>query len=120
MSAIRKYNQYCERLEQLYDPLYAIPLPSSLPTKLADLRSDPSLLQDVWITPAEGNIPRWLEDQAVRDGIRALLKQDRCHKEQVRLGMEADNMCRWFGKELAAVELALRLPECKSYNHIQT
>ncbi|KAG6369896.1 hypothetical protein JVT61DRAFT_13361 [Boletus reticuloceps] len=116
MSAIRKYNQYCEQLEQLYDPLYAIPLPSPLPTKLADLRSDQSLLQDVWITPAEGNIPRWLEDQTVRDGIRALLKRDRCHEEQVRLGMEADNMCRWFGKELAAVELASRLPEYRRYH----
>jgi len=26
---------------------------------------------------------------------------------------EADNLCRWFGWELAAVELALRLPASK-------
>ncbi|KAF8451140.1 hypothetical protein L210DRAFT_3500312 [Boletus edulis BED1] len=36
--------------------------------------------------------------------------------EQVRLGMEADNMCRWFGNELATVEVAVRLPE---YHHYQ-
>ncbi|KAF8452432.1 hypothetical protein L210DRAFT_3383491, partial [Boletus edulis BED1] len=116
MSAIRKFNQYCEQLERLYEPQCGIPLPTPLPTKLAELRSDQSLLHDVWITPAEGNIPRWLEDQEVRDGIRALLKRDRCREEQVRLGMEADNMCRWFGNELATVEVAVRLPE---YHHYQ-
>ena len=113
MSAICKFNQYCKQLERLYDPQCGIPLPTPLSTKLAELRSDQSLLHDVWITPVEGNIPQWLEDQEVRDGIRALLKRDRCHEEQVCLGIEADNMCRWFRKELAAIELAVRLPECK-------
>ncbi|KAG6377895.1 hypothetical protein JVT61DRAFT_14683 [Boletus reticuloceps] len=96
MSAIRKFNKYCEQLEQLYDPEYAIPLPTPLPSKLADLRSNQTLLHDVWITPAEGQIPRWLEDRDVRDGIRALLKQEHCQEEQIRLGIEADNMCRCF------------------------
>lgn len=113
MTAIRKFNSYCERLESLYDPSCGIPLPSPLPTKLSELRGDPTLMEDVWITPSVGDVPRWLEDSDVRNGIRALLKRDRCREEQIRLGIEADNLCRFFGEELAAMELAIRLPESR-------
>lgn len=113
MTAIRKFNSYCERLESLYDPAWGVPLPPPLPTKLADLRNDHTLMEDVWITPSVGNVPRWIEDVDVRDGIRAMLKWDRCQEEQRRLGLEADNLCRWFGDELAELELALRSPSSK-------
>ncbi|KIK13146.1 hypothetical protein PISMIDRAFT_18201 [Pisolithus microcarpus 441] len=92
MAAIRRFNQYCEQLKELYDPAYAIPLPSPLPTKLTELCGDPTLLQDVWVSPSEGEMPRWLEDVAC-------------------LGIEADNMCEWFGAEMCAVELALQQME---------
>ncbi|KII84489.1 hypothetical protein PLICRDRAFT_117716 [Plicaturopsis crispa FD-325 SS-3] len=108
MTAIRKFNMYCERLEELHQAEWSIPLPQPLPTKLADLRDGSNLMEDVWISPSEGLTPRWLEDADVRDGIRAMLKLDRCLEERRRLGFEADNLCRWFGRELAAVELALR------------
>ncbi|RDB15037.1 Ubiquitin-like-specific protease ESD4 [Hypsizygus marmoreus] len=67
-------------------------------------------MEDVWITPVTGDIPRWLEDVDVREGIRAVQKLDRCQEEQRRLGMEADNLCRWFGRELQAMEVALANP----------
>lgn len=111
MTAIRKFNSYCERLELLHDPTWNIPLPTPLPTKLAELRGDQTLMQDVWITPSIGEVPRWLEDSDIRDGIRALLKRDRCQEEQTRLVMEADNLCRFFWEELTALKLSLRLPE---------
>ncbi|KAG2088052.1 uncharacterized protein F5147DRAFT_748049 [Suillus discolor] len=110
MTALHKFNAYCERLEELYDPTYSIPLPMPLPTKLNDLRNDQSLMEDVWITPSTGDVPRWLEDQDICDGIRAMLKRDRCIEEKQRLGLEADNLCRWFGNELSAIELALLTP----------
>ncbi|KAG1735673.1 uncharacterized protein EDB91DRAFT_1348200 [Suillus paluster] len=115
MMAIRKFNSYCERLESLYDPTWTIPLPTPLPTKLAELRGDQTLMQDVWVTPSMGDVPCWLEDADIRDGIRALLKRDRCQEEQKRLGMEADNLCRFFGEELTALELSLRLPKNKRF-----
>ncbi|KIK15530.1 hypothetical protein PISMIDRAFT_16447 [Pisolithus microcarpus 441] len=118
MAAIRKYNTYCEHLSQLYDSSWAIPLPCPLPTKLVDLRNDTSLMEDVWITPSPGETPRWLEDADVRDGIRALLKQERCLEEQRRLSLEADNMCRWFGYELSAIQVALRQSENGNYHSI--
>ncbi|KIJ59525.1 hypothetical protein HYDPIDRAFT_49728, partial [Hydnomerulius pinastri MD-312] len=107
MSAIRKFNTYCEQLEDLYDPKWSIPLLDPLPTKLNELHNHPSLMEDVWISPSVGEIPRWMEDQDVQDRICAMLKRDRCLEEQRRLGAEADNLCRWYGTELAAVELVL-------------
>ena len=108
MNAIRKFNKYCEALEKLYKPEWNIPLPEPLPTQLAILRDSSILMEDVWVAPAVGEVPCWLEDSDVREGIRAILKLDRCLEEQRRLGTEADNLCRWFGRELCAIELALK------------
>jgi len=107
MRAIRKFNGYCEQLEVLHEPGSNIPLPLPLPTKLAELRDNSSIMEDVWITPSTSKPPAWLEDMDVRAGIRAHLKIERCIEEQKRLGIESDNLCRWFGRELGAVELAL-------------
>ncbi|KAG2104041.1 uncharacterized protein F5147DRAFT_775752 [Suillus discolor] len=117
MAALHKFNAYCERLEALYDPHCGIPLPTPLPTKLTDLCNDQSLMEDIWITPSTGKVPCWLDDQDVRDGIRAMLKRDRCVEEQQRLGLEVDNLCRWFGDELSALELALLTPGSRFASH---
>lgn len=116
MAAIKKFNKYCQELDKLYNPAYVIPLPTPLLTKLTELRNDQSLCQDVWISPFTGEIPRWLENVDVCDGIRRLLKCKHCHEEWRRLGMEADNMCHWFGLESCAVELALRQPASMSFD----
>ncbi|KAF8224141.1 hypothetical protein L208DRAFT_1425851 [Tricholoma matsutake] len=97
MNAIQKYNKYCETLEALYKPEWDIPLPGPLLTQLAPLRDGSNLMEDVWIMHAEGKIPHWLEDADVREGIRSLLKLDQCLEERRHLGMESDNLCRWFG-----------------------
>jgi len=103
---------YCETLENLYDLASNIPLPLPLPTKLTELWDHSSLMEDVWITPSDGKPQSWLEDSDIRGGIRAMLKAERCVEEQHQLGMESDNLCHWFGRELGAVELALRNPLC--------
>ncbi|KAG2080593.1 uncharacterized protein F5147DRAFT_784178 [Suillus discolor] len=73
LAALRKFNGYCERLEELYEPGCGIPLPMPLPTKLNELRNDQTLMEDIWITPSVGEVPRWLDDQDIRDGICAML-----------------------------------------------
>lgn len=113
MTAIRKFNKYCEELEALYKDEWGFPLPQALPTELGALRDEPDLLADVWISPVAGNTPRWLEDSDTRQGIRAMLTLDRCREERRRLGIEADNLCRWYGQELLGVELALRSQNCE-------
>ncbi|KAF8835150.1 hypothetical protein BDN67DRAFT_871741, partial [Paxillus ammoniavirescens] len=110
MSTIRKFNGYCEQLEDLYNPTWSIPIPEPLPTRLNELHNHQSLMEDIWISRSEGEIPRWMEDKDIQDGIHTMLKRDRCLEEQRRLGTEADNLCRWYGTELTAVELALRIP----------
>jgi hypothetical protein len=112
-SAIRRFNQYCEKMRELHQPHWSIPIPQSLPIELSELRESAELMQDVWISPSTGETGRWLEDPDVRDGIRAMLKQDRCREEQRRLYIEADNLCRWLVREVATVELALRSTPCK-------
>ena len=110
MTAIHKFNKYCEIMEEQYEPDWEFPLPARLPTKLDTLREDPSLHMDGWVTRISTTIPRWLKDPDVRRGIRAVLSKDRCVEERRRLGREADNMLQWYGFQLAAVELAIRLP----------
>jgi len=116
-TAIRKFNGYCDTLAELAeaDSDIDVPTPSHLSTKIDILRDDPYLMEDVWIHPKTGPPPRWITDVNVRKGIRAMLKKDRCQEELRRLGLEADNLCRWFGRELAAVKLASRLPASESF-----
>ena len=115
LAAIRKYNGYCKILQDSRPPNRDIPVPQPLPTDLTELRNNNAdLMEDVWITPMREKKARWLEESEVREGIRAMLKQQRCLEERRRLGIEADNLCWWFGEELCAVELALRHAECRS------
>ncbi|EED85282.1 predicted protein [Postia placenta Mad-698-R] len=106
-TAVRKFNRYCETLKELKQPEWTITVPLPLPTDLNALRDDASLLADVWIDPSQAQAPRWLEDVDVHKGIHTLLLEDHCLEERHRLGREADNICRWYGSELAAAKLAL-------------
>ncbi|KAG6899356.1 hypothetical protein C0993_010997 [Termitomyces sp. T159_Od127] len=107
MAGLRKYNDICATLAAMYKPEWAVPLPEPLPTELQPLRDASSLMEDVWISRPMEEVPRWLSDKEVREGIRAMLKTDRCAEERRRLEVEAANLSRWFGRELAAVEVAL-------------
>ena len=82
--------------------------------ELGPLREDSSLLADVWVSRVSKPIPRWLADVLVRKGIQAVLAKDRCLEERRRLNMEADNLCQSYGRDLAAVELAMRNPGSQS------
>ncbi|KAG6806020.1 hypothetical protein H0H92_013027, partial [Tricholoma furcatifolium] len=93
-AGLRKYNDLCARLATIYDPKWEIPLPEPLPTELRPLRDAPSLMEDVWISRPTEHVPRWLSDGQVREGIRAMLKSDRCLEERRRLQAEADNLAR--------------------------
>ncbi|KAJ7578925.1 hypothetical protein C8J56DRAFT_797027 [Mycena floridula] len=112
MNGLRKYNKYVaimkEEAENLPDLRMVIPQP--LPLHLEKLRDVSDLMEDVWVTPSEGDPPPWLIDPRVRKGIRAMLTVQACIHERRRIGRESDNLCRWFGKQLAAIELAMRDP----------
>ncbi|KAJ7739076.1 hypothetical protein DFH07DRAFT_752302, partial [Mycena maculata] len=92
LKAIKKFNAGCETLERLRPPQCNIPIPSPLSTQLNGLRNDPSLHEDVWISPSVGPIPRWLNDDDVRDGIRSLHVADRCAEEEKEVVKRAIEM----------------------------
>ncbi|KAJ7818955.1 hypothetical protein B0H14DRAFT_3473409 [Mycena olivaceomarginata] len=127
LKAINKFNSHCANLERLRPPGCSIPIPHPLPTKLSILREDASLHEDVWLTPSEGEIPRWLDDADVRDGIRALHTFDRCQEEAQRLHIERRNLTEWLSHELTVVEQAmetnkdpcLELPLQQRRQHLQ-
>ncbi|KAH6902371.1 hypothetical protein BKA70DRAFT_1229028 [Coprinopsis sp. MPI-PUGE-AT-0042] len=107
-NAIKRFNKKIDQLNDLYQPEWMIPLPEKLPTDLGKLKDDPNLLTDVWISTSAGaDVPPWLSDPKVREAIAEIHTRDRCAEERLRVGVERDNMCRWFRKELLAVEVAL-------------
>ncbi|KAJ7575069.1 hypothetical protein C8J56DRAFT_1063965 [Mycena floridula] len=108
LSAVNKFNDYVDTLQSIRLPGQRTPIPHQLPTTLQDLRESPHLHEDVWISKTpNAPIPRWLEDLELRKAIRSRLYLDRSLEERRRLGREADNMCRWYGRKYAALELAL-------------
>jgi hypothetical protein len=111
LKAIKKFNAGCETLERLRPPQCNIPIPSPLSVQLNGLRNDPSLHEDVWITPSTGPIPRWLNDEDVRDGIRSLHIVDRCAEEVVHLNMERENLRQWLLEEQKVVERAIEMEQ---------
>ncbi|KAF6759812.1 hypothetical protein DFP72DRAFT_1166659 [Ephemerocybe angulata] len=111
LKAIRKFNKICGECAEIYRPEYNIPLPEVLPVDLHDLQHNSSILEDIWMSPASPDGNAWLYDSDVREAMRAVQQADRCQEEVKRLGIEFDNLCRWFGKELTSVELALVVPE---------
>lgn len=52
--------------------------------------------------------PAWLANDAVRDGIRALLLKDRCEEEIIRLNKERDALQEWFAEEWLVILQCLR------------
>ncbi|KAL0572368.1 hypothetical protein V5O48_009603 [Marasmius crinis-equi] len=113
---IRKYNQYCAYLASNYKPEFKIPVPKELPVNVAALRDleTSHLYEDVWITASQ-TPPRWLTDEKVREGIRAIASLDRAAEERVRLAAEADNLVAWYRYELYALKVMESLPQFVKY-----
>lgn len=112
-NAVAHYNRDCQKLAKSRPKKCTIPIPKPLPTELKKLKTCPDLMESVWIEPVDSEKQRWVYDASIRDGIRAVHQIDHCAEEIRRLGREADNMCRWFGRELRAVADAMRDPRSK-------
>jgi hypothetical protein len=112
-NAIKKYNKYCDELQELDAKSGAFPLPEKLPEKMSPLRECPHLLQDVWVGSENEDIPLWVSDSSVREGIRAMLKKNRCEEEKDRLQEESANLLRWFSRELSTLDISISSPSSK-------
>lgn len=110
-AAVSRYNTECAVLIKMRKPHWPIPAPELLPTKLSELKVSTTLMQSVWITAVDEDEHRWIREAEVRESIRAMHKVDRCQEEVERLALEADNMYRWFCREVKAIWEALHDPQ---------
>lgn len=65
---------------------------------------------DVWVdsNTINTNNQAWLIDPKVREGIRFIHDIDRSTEEHRRLGREAENLLRFYSRELRVLEIALQ------------
>ncbi|KAG6823861.1 hypothetical protein H0H92_008822, partial [Tricholoma furcatifolium] len=113
------YNALQRKLVELIDKGRAPPgavVPQKIETKgLFALDVDDAIWQDTGLTGDASDIdatpPPWLADEAVRDGIRALLELDRCVEEDSRLKHEFRSICVWFREEWNLVNAAIENAE---------
>ena len=73
-------------------------------------------MEDIWISPSVQVAPPWLTNSKMHKGIRAMQKQDCCKEEKHHLSRDVDGMCRWFGRQLTAIELVIHLNTGQSDN----
>ena len=84
--SLRRYNELCARAASCYKREWGIPLPKPLPEDLTKLKSDPDLLEDVWIGSAPETTYEWLYDSDIREAMRAVHRKQRCLEEIRRIG----------------------------------
>lgn len=101
-------------------PTSAVP-PKPIPRDgLFKLDVDDDIWQDVGLDDDQSvEIPGWLGDDKVREGIRAMLELDRCNEEKVRVMQERTALQEWFVEEWNAVASAL-LTHGKQFSQIST
>lgn len=70
------------------------------PEGVFKLDVDDEIWQDIGLDDSiDGPPPRWLCDEAVRGGIKAMLELDRCQEEENRLRSERCAMQEWLQEE---------------------
>jgi len=102
----RKYNTLCDELTDLIRKKHA-PRGAIVPVYidingLFKLDVDDDIWHDIGLSDdidALQNIPPWLGDENVREGIKALLELDRCEEEERRLVSECISMQQWMKEE---------------------
>ena len=87
----KAYNRLCSNLAVLIHegkvPNAAVPPPQSIDMdQLFNLDVDDEIWQDIGLEEMDStNPPHWMSEDAVRDGIKAMLELDRCKEEGERL-----------------------------------
>ena len=56
----------------------------------------------------DGDVPLWLGEEKVRQGIQLMLRVARCNEEGERLKMERSNMQEWFMEEWKCTQAAVK------------
>ena len=110
-AAVHKYNGLVRTLKTLVAAGKAPPnavVPREIKLEgLFKLDVDHDIWQDLGFEESEGQeLPRWLADEKVREGIRCRLELDRCVEEQTRLQWETCALQEWFMMEWETLQHA--------------
>lgn len=105
----KTYNDLCAEMERLIRQRKApsgavVPL-SINRERLFELDVDDEIWQDIGLDDSSdaNPVPRWLGDEQVRRGIRAMLELDRCEEEENRLKLERCALQEWFQEEWSCI-----------------
>lgn len=111
---VRHYNKLCTEMEALIRarkaPRNAVAPQPIDPKGIWGLDVDDDIWQDVGLDDRyddESEPPKWLKDDSVRAGIKAMLEKDRCEEEMPRLFHECRALRYWLSEEWNAVTLAM-------------
>lgn len=107
----KSYNALCDQLVSLIRRGRALP-GAIAPTPIAreglfKLDVDDDIWQDIGLDEEDSTlteIPGWLGDENIRDGIRARLDLDRCLEEEERIKGERCSMQEWMLEEWAVLQ----------------
>ncbi|KAG6905677.1 hypothetical protein DXG01_001306 [Tephrocybe rancida] len=106
------YNALCNTMQQLFNKgkaPHGTICPKQLELKgIFDLDVNDIIWEDIGLEegmPAAP--PLWIADEGMRVGIKALLEQDQCLEEEVRLWHECRSMRIWLSEEWCIVNLTL-------------
>lgn len=108
---VKNYNDLCKEIVNLIKHDVSLwnkapPVPIN-PDTLYSAQMDKNIWQDCRLDNEEsGEIPAWLADEGVREGIRLMLALDRCNKERVQLIDKCCLLQEWFMEEWACVVAA--------------
>ena len=107
---IKSYNAMCAEMRQLAPRRAYLPCPLDI-SDIYKLDVDDPIWHDEGLgeasEEAEGDVPCWMCDENVRNGIRHLLDQDRCIEEEQRLQKEHCTLQEWLREEWQCLLLAI-------------
>lgn len=110
MQLANTYNGLCNDISSLIHrgqaPLGAISPQPIQRDGLFKLDVDDDIWQDIGLDDELGEIPKWLGDENVRNGIKYMLQLDRCLEEERRLKKERSVLQEWMIEEWNLVKAA--------------
>ena len=104
------YNKLCQEIASLIRRVPALkgkaaPQPIDI-DHLFSAELSEELMQDCGLEDDAMEVPAWMADETVRDGIRWMHQLDRCEEERVRLMDERCSLQEWLSEEWDCVSKA--------------
>ena len=106
---VRSFNAICAQMQDIAPRRAFLPRPIDM-KGLYKLDVDDAIWQDAGLGgETEDDIPRWMSDKSVKEGIKCLLQLDRCIEEEYRLKKERCTLQKWLQEEWQCLQQAIKI-----------